>query len=251
MDLSGFLSAGFLVTRSIPRPPWMSAELLPDRILTASACIAPPCLPDVWAISWANMPSEERAEAAARFGLEEIVDQVLDWVTDRVDGEIGWPNVIFSLDTAAALLARFPEARDGSVVLELGLHESDLEVFGAAAEPPPLTPGGAPWGKPGVLEAVMNGDRVGTGGEVLGFELLCLDLISFSLGCSWLCNRLETEVHRAMGIRPNRHGLIDDYDAARRSIDFIRRPDTGAEPGLWLPWLLVDHTTEAARGSSS
>jgi hypothetical protein len=41
IQLSDFVSAGFLVTREVDRPSYVSAELLPARIVSASGCIAP------------------------------------------------------------------------------------------------------------------------------------------------------------------------------------------------------------------
>ncbi|HEU5171320.1 MAG TPA: hypothetical protein VFU46_12320 [Gemmatimonadales bacterium] len=77
-------------------------------------------------------------------------------------------------------------------------------------------------------------------GRRLGFEPL---VFYHALGCSWLCNGLDRLVARDVGIRPNASGLLADADEAHRAVEYISRDDVGAEPGLWLPWLLVEHST--------
>ena len=76
-------------------------------------------------------------------------------------------------------------------------------------------------------------------GHILGFEPL---VFNYSLSCSWLCNGLDTQVEEALGTKPNQHGLIDSFDRAVKSVEYISRDDVGAEPGLWFPWLIIDHT---------
>jgi hypothetical protein len=63
-----------------------------------------------------------------------------------------------------------------------------------------------------------------------------------ALGCSWLCNELETEVGKR-GIRVNEHGLFEDFDSSLKFAEWLNTGEIGAEPGLWLPWLLLDYST--------
>jgi hypothetical protein len=49
-------------------------------------------------------------------------------------------------------------------------------------------------------------------------------------------------VARALGIMPNAAGLLADPEEARRAVAYISGDGVGAEPGLWLPWLLIEHT---------
>ena len=37
------------------------------------------------------------------------------------------------------------------------------------------------------------------------------------------------------------HGLIGTFAEARKCVKYISRADVGAEPELWLPWLIIDH----------
>ena len=238
-----FLSAGMLVTRKVTRPEYMSAGLLPDRILSASPCLAR-FLPDLWSIEWAKEEPENRREAAAAFGLEGSLPEVITWVTERFDKEIGWPNILFRLDSAVELWRRFLSAKSEPVCLELALEEGHAERFCEEAEPEQCAPGGACIGRQGVHEALLRKIPIQEGGIRLGFEPLVFD---HSLSCSWLCNGLETSALEELGVRPNRTGHIQDFADACRCVEWIERPETGSEPGLWLPWLLIDRTEEVIR----
>jgi hypothetical protein len=80
-------------------------------------------------------------------------------------------------------------------------------------------------------------------GTPLGFEPLGFNV---GLSCSWMCNGLEVTVNRDLGITPNPLGLISTLSEALQCVAHISQDHVGAEPGLWLPWLLVDHTQELA-----
>lgn len=89
-------------------------------------------------------------------------------------------------------------------------------------------------GKSGIFECVSAGTNIADGGDFLGFELLATYL--GMLTCSWVCNGLETECAKRLGILTNSHGFVQTYADASRCAEFISRDETGAEPGLWLPW---------------
>ncbi len=44
---------------------------------------------------------------------------------------------------------------------------------------------------------------------------------------------------RQFGIRPNAHGFIADFAAARQVADYAENGTGDPEPELWLPWLVV------------
>lgn len=246
--LENFVSAGFLVTRAVARPSYVSAELLPDQLVSASGCIAS-FIPDTWCIEWTQDTLESRTVEANSFALDSsALVRVIKWTTRRFGKSIRWPNVIMDIDTAKQLMHQFLKNLPDVKVLQLALHESMTELFCREAEPPPQKPGYAPVGHQGVHEAILRADPPTQGGNVLGFEPL---VFNGSLSCSWLCNSLDTVVAETLDIRPNQHGLIQTIDEARKCIEYISRDDVGAEPGLWLPWLIVDHTENVQQDLSS
>ncbi len=215
-------------------------ELLPETILSASSCICP-FVPGTWAIAWCSHSRSERASQALRFGFsEDSLDNLISTVTLIASdaSNYGFPNVCFSIEAAVALVQTALPDVPGLVLFELGLHQDYVDVFCKEAAPPASPPGFAPVGENGVLSAVRRNTQLSGTGRLLGFEPVVFDA---SLSCSWLCNGLEREVASILGVRPNEHGFLSDLESARRSVTYISRPDVGAEPGLWLPWLLVEH----------
>ncbi|MEZ6069302.1 MAG: hypothetical protein R3C10_03315 [Pirellulales bacterium] len=178
---------------------------------------------------------------AQAFALDaDALAKLAAWVTPQFGSSIGWPNVIFNYDVAVQLVERFLDRLPDVKVLELALHNSLTEKFCTEAEPPPQQPGFAPQGRQGVHEAILEGQPPTEGGHVLGFEPVVFD---YSLSCSWLCNGLEKLVAEHLGIRPNSSGFVGEFEDACSCVDYISRDDVGAEPGLWLPWLIIEHPT--------
>lgn len=240
MDRASFYSAGFFVARRVPAPVYGPSTLLPHTILSASSCLGR-FIPDTWAIDWCRCERSKREESASALGVPpERLDEVISIVTRLVANEdsYGFSNVCYTMEAAQAVirLAR-PEA-GGLVIFELGLEKSRLEEFCRKATPPASQPGFAPIGEQGVLTALRRRAALSTGGVELGFEPLVFDV---SLGCSWLCNGLESVIADTLGIRPNGHGLLGDLESGNRAVALIADERTGAEPGLWLPWLIVEH----------
>jgi hypothetical protein len=71
-----------------------------------------------------------------------------------------------------------------------------------------------------------------------GFEILGHDDASF---CSFVCNALERDYDKALGIALNTNGLINSYQDAVRAADYTMRDEVGAEPLLWQPWLVSEY----------
>ncbi len=236
---SDFISAGYLVTREVDRPAYFSADLLPARIISASSCIAS-FVPDTWCIEWTQDAQDKRIKGAAAFGLPiQALEKVTAWATPRFGKSIRWPNVMVDLETAMDLVRCFLTTVPGVKVIELALHRSMTDGFCHKAEPPAQIPGFAPVGRKGIHEVILEGKSLSQAGVVLGFEPLVFD---HGLSHSWLCNNLDAVLAQALGIKPNRYGLLESIDEARRGVEYIARDDVGAEPGLWLPWLIIDHT---------
>ena len=148
----------------------------------------------------------------------------------------GFPNVCYSFEAARTLTSKAQLDHRELILFELGLHKTHMDRFGSKAEPPPSPPGFAPIGEQGVYTATQRQTEVSAEGVLLGFEPLVFES---SLNCSWLCNSLVDEVAANVGVRPNRHGFIESFVDANRVVEYISQEHVGAEPGLWLPWLLI------------
>lgn len=240
---SDYRSGGYLIARIAERAAGRSADLLPERLLSASTCICPR-VPDSWALRWVNITDDERLGAASAFGIgPDRLPEVLDWVTEAMDsGAFGWPDVFLSLTTARAFVHDCLPSVEGLALLGLGLPADYVATFlreGAPGGPAARVWGhtGANPGTPAVYAAVREGATLASGGAAVGFDLLGYNgLAGFH---SWLCNGLEQLVYQELHIHPNEVGLLSTLEEAQQALASISSDGVGKEPGVWLPWLAM------------
>ena len=236
VDLNDFVSAGYFLARLSEREPWMSAELLPERILSACDCICS-FFPDAWTMDWSSSPAERsKGVSAFQIPADRIAD-VVSWADGSFQKAFGWPRVLYSLADARAAQALLGPAVDGVTLFALGLPTDLVGAFLAAAEPPPQKEGYAPVGVTGYFRCVSRRERLADGGEPIGFELLStwMGLLTHS----WLCNGLEKQLHEKVGLIPNEYGFIANLDSARDGARRINAGELKGEPEEWFPWLVV------------
>jgi len=235
MDL---ISSGFLLLRPSTRPDWASQNLLPQEIISASDCLCPR-FPDTYAIEWTSDSEDQRTQGFDAVGLSPTArPEAIKWATRRFEKSYGWPSVFYSLQEAETAKALFFSKESNILLIGLGLPPQFVEEFSAYAAPPPPEPGYAPVGETGWLEVVKRQQPLPEG-QFLGFELLN---IQYGLVTdSWLCNGLEVHFSETFGIQPNSRGLIEDLENATRCCKAINEKEVAAEPGLWLPWGLIEY----------
>jgi len=223
------VSGGFYVARLASRREQMSPELIPAKVLSASGCICD-FFPDDWAIEWTSKSLEQRRKKASAFGVSATnFPKVGTWATESFQQAFGWPNAFYTLDAAQEPRARFLPHNSEVVVFGLGLHHSAVEDFLRAAKPDSANSGFAAAGEAGVFQCVSKREKIVTGGDLAGFELLACH--SGLLTCSWLCNGLEKECAHQLGVTTNRWGLVQSYGDALQCIELISRAESRAEPG--------------------
>jgi len=226
---SQYIAGGYILTRRVARPAYV-AEFLPQRVLSASACICP-SLPDNWSLLWKSIDAADREQEASEWGAD--LRDLDEWATQELaGGGIGWPNVIATLPGAQAFARRILPAPSEVVLLGVGLHESLVEQFELETTPR------AGQAEPGVRSVLARREPLHAPGRRLGHEVLCYDWSAFH---SWLCNGLEKSLAK-LGTATNGEGFIDDHSAAVAAAEYCARDDVGAEPGPWLPWLLVEYS---------
>jgi hypothetical protein len=226
-------AGGYFLTADVERPRYASAELLPARLLSLSACICS-FTPDLWAVEWAKVSPDDRASEARKRGIEASqLPELIGWATQQINsGGLGWPCVFWSVADARRFADRFLRRADGLRLLGIGLPVSDVEHFLAEENPGPSV------GIPGVYKAVGGRAALEPGGTELGWEVLCYDHGGFH---SWLCNGLDTEAEARFRVRPNASGFITSADDARTVAEYCGREELGAEEGFWAPWLVVEY----------
>jgi len=237
-----YVSAGYYLAKPSPRAEYMSSELIPEQILSASGCICE-FFPDYWAIEWASVSDQERSRAAGSFGIApDKLGGVIEWATKNLSSAFGWPSAFYTLEAAKQAYAALLPPNMNVVVFGLGLHKADVDDFLEAAQPPKTKEGFAPAGETGIYQCVKGNRPISTGGEFTGFELLSTTY--GLLTCSWLCNGLENDCARKLGISTNANGLVGTRSDALTCAEFISRDEVGAEPGLWLPWRVTIYAAQ-------
>lgn len=222
---------GYYIMRTAPRAEHMSAELLPDNVLSISECICGFVSAD-WAVEWVHTRREERAVAARTLGLDtNAFGRACAWATQALEnGDFGWPNVFPTLETAHWFRSEFFPESTAIKLVGIGLSEDYVDEFIEEFAPC------RGQGDSGTFTALSLRCPLATGGRTLGYEILGLDIGSFH---SAVCNGLEKDFANELGVVPNAEGFITDEGDARRCSDYAGLETTGAEPGLWLPWQVV------------
>ena len=233
------MAAGYLLVRAVPRPSGSPAELLPPRVLSACTCICPQ-FPGTSAIDWVTVSDDQRAHDFDAIGLApELRLEARRWATSEFERSIGWPGIFLRAEDALGARRRFFAQADAPRAIGLGLPEARIDAFIEEATPPPPEPGYSPQGESGFLQVVRRREPLAAGHRPLGFELL--EVAAGQIGCSWLCNGLESHFASELGVRPAANGLIATLDEANRCCARLAAGEVGAEPGPWLPWLLVEY----------
>jgi hypothetical protein len=227
-ELADYAFAGFVMVSA--RRRLSAPELLQVSLTPCLATLFPNALP--WA--WSEEQREQVDENAVLVGYpEERVGEVCDVIqAAAVRGEIADYSFVQTIETARALRRLLP--RDTALmVVGCGLHLDDVPAFvtactGKEAPEPHL---------PSVLSAKR---AFPAGGAVLGFELLVTyeGLINEH---SWICNGLDNSF-RYRGGQTTPLNQIESRELALDWSGKLNRGEINGEPGLWLPWLLVDYT---------
>ncbi len=242
IELDGYLSGGYFLTRPMDRQSWQSEQILPDRILSFSNCLAPH-LPEPWMFDWMLKDEQEAFRQAADSGISpEGTLAARKWTTRHYYSEdVAHSGLFYQLETARDFAREFLSDNPKLEIFALGLHRSLVHGFLEEAIPqdPPNRDKTDP--TDGVNRAIRSGLPLANGGKPLGFELLVFDFWSYNLEHSWLCNGLEVDFHENPGVTPGRFGLIEKFEDAVACTDRIVRENIPAEPGLWLPWLIVQY----------
>jgi len=231
--LADCVLGGYSVVLTRPRPDWARAAL-PDPIISWSRCLVGK-LDDVWLDAYREREGDMEAvydRALERFGLERTaVDKLLRWYQAAQDLQF---DVFTALPPAQEVVRSFLTGRSDVAIVGVGLPRAYVQDLLAGGPPRSENAGFVESFDP-VADVVKRDQPLAPGGTVLGFEPL---VANGGLACSWLCNGLDRDAEEKLGIQTNEHGLIESLEDAARVVTYIRE-DGHAEPGLWLPWLLV------------
>ncbi|WP_434448225.1 hypothetical protein [Lentzea sp. E54] len=174
-------------------------------------------------------------------GLISMSDCVVDLVPANRDGWDDWFD-----DPVSAERSRTRAGRSGLHVLAVGIAATDapavLREMADAGHHPDM---GGVAGRLARREALPGA----CSGGPRGFELVGFDTGGWH---TWTClGGLVDDVRQATGVRPDRWGLIQDEQEARRAAAWLTASGLGdPKVFLWVPALLVDVGAAHRHGNS-
>jgi hypothetical protein len=220
---SQFISGGYYLVKQIVRPKDVS-ENLPATLVTLSNCFTG-IAPGDWAISGYNYSDAERAAEAAKFGIPgQSVPRLVRLLSDEIG--LQHSNAFPSLTSAEAFYRECVDRRE-IALLGIGLDPTLL----ASVEEQRNDDVNRGYG---LVERLELAIPLSSKGEVLGFEPLGFEATKFH---SWLCHYAPSEALEKFGVGTNSLGFIETFDDALRVTQYLK--STGAESGIWEPWLVV------------
>ncbi len=241
IQISDYICGGYFL--SCPKQSGYNDPPFPISYLSVSREVRD-FVPDSWAIEWVKK-YETSEDISKKFDLApETLKELTKWATENFDKDFGAWSVIFNLETAQFLKKRFLSHLNDTTIFGIGLHKSLCEDFIKTTTPPEPEPGFAPIGKMGTHVSVKRKTMFAPDGVVLWFEIINHEKVGLST--SWLEVGLEKNAEE-MKISLNEFGLVENFEDAlklSKSFDEKTKPfeSVMAEPGPWLPWLLVDYS---------
>lgn len=207
--------------------------LLPQRFWSLSDCLCK-IFPGTEALSWAKGDKDTQRHFREALSLSEReAEKLRAWVDARFnEGAIGWPSVFLSLDVAHQFGRLYLQDVPNLKLVATGLPQSNVLALVEDGV------GDASQGQSGVEAQLLKRLALPKEGwRRRGYEILGHDHGGFH---SFACNGLEEDYKDKLGIKLNAEGLIESLQEAALATDYTGRDDVGAEPGLWLPWLMLE-----------
>jgi hypothetical protein len=223
------LSGGFFLTQPVAIP---KLERIPSQgFLTVSKCLGE-FVPDDWVYWNPEDRRAERAERAEALGIQlGVLDGLKTWCTEQFKERrtLGYPNVIFDIETARALVEQVLGHRSQPLtLLGIGLP---FRVSGQFFEKlKPVTRGSSEisFGVPTMLQA---GVAIPGGGDSLGFDALGYEPHDGTFHSSKCYKVGDSEISQ---ISFNAYGYCPTLSEATKLCEIHSKGS--AEEIAWLPW---------------
>jgi len=235
-----YASGGYFLTKRFRRREWMSAELVPENVVSLSPCVTE-VIPDSWYLNQA--PNQTNLDIAAKMGVPlHRLAELYPWMKRHPPEPADmWPYAFSTLDRAREFAREFLQGAADVLLLGTSLHKEFFEAFLSEAGP---VHGYSRFGKDATYVYVSERTEVlklglppADGGNILGFEVFGDAVMERH---TLLCTGGEKDVRAELGIRLNQNGLFETLADARRVAQWAS-VEGHAEPFLYLPWRLEQY----------
>ena len=231
-----YTSGGYFLTKRFRRREWMSAELVPEYVVSLSPCVTE-VFPDSWFLNEA--PNQTNIDIAAKMGVQpHRLAELYPWMKRHPPEPANiWPYAFSKLDTASEFAREFLQGAADVLLLGTSLHKEFLEaLLGEAGPMHDSMFASGPYVSERT-EVLRLGLPPADDGNLMGFEVFG-DAVKESH--TLLCTGGEKDVHAEFGIRLNQNGLFGTLRDAHRVAQWASF-EGHAEPCLYLPWRLEQY----------
>ena len=229
-----FFVGGYFLVQGVQLAEQMNKTLLPTKFWTVSQCLCE-IYPDSWVFSWGTKSSHDDKDYQAILKLDNDTFQLMQAWADEIfnKGELGWPYVFMNVETAQQFYTQYLQHIPDIKLLSIALADPYWAEFIEDNKPAQGK------GEGGIYKKLVQKQVYDGNGIVRGFEILGEEWGEWFH--SFVCNSLEDEYVERLHISLNQNGLIDRYEDAVRATYHTNLDEVGAEPVLWLPWLISEY----------
>lgn len=231
MNTNKYHLGGYYIVKPAQRAEYMNSRIIPETILSVSSCLCD-VYPDISSV-WSTSENEKDKYRQNLNIPKNTFQNLIEWINNKSDsGDFGFPNVFNNLESAREFYLNFLCNVQGLNLVGIGLPEEYNNEFAEDAGITKET-------YYGVEKNIFNRCQMESNGTVLGFEVLGYEMGTFH---SYICNRLEDDYDKEYGFMLNGSGFISTIDEARKLAEYTNQEIVGAEPVLWLPWVVVKYS---------
>ena len=219
---------GFFLTAKVVAPKL--ERIPPDDFLTVSKCLGE-FVPDDWVYWNSEGREKERIERARALGINvEFLEEIkaLCTVEYLEKKSIGYPNVIYDIDTAKAIVGKVSRGSTSSLsLLGIGLP---FVLSGQFFERLKKFTSGSKEIALGIPSILQRGSPLPEGGILLGYDALGYE----PQGTFHSSKCFRVDESSLAGIRFNQSGYCCAFSDAARLSEILS--EGGSQETIWLPW---------------
>ena len=229
-----YISGGYYIVSPLERADCMDKTLLPETILSASACLCE-FHPDT-KILWEGSQKKKQTYSKKLNLSNNAFEELEGWVQKKYeDKTFNFPQLFTTVELAREFKKTFLNHLNDIRIIGIGLQENFVEEFLDEEE----TLSKPAKERYGIETLIMNKTTIDmeaskkNGYEVLGFESGQFH--------SYICNGLEEDYNNNLKFSLNENGFISNLEMAIGCCEYSNDEEVGTEPVLWLPWAIFEY----------
>ncbi|QVK17041.1 hypothetical protein KHQ81_09085 [Mycoplasmatota bacterium] len=212
IDLSDYYNAGYMLVKITDRASCMNDNVLPQKILSVSACICD------------QFPFEVK-KARESLHIDNKTFKVMKkWVQVKInEGKIFCNSLFIDLSDIKEFYNLFFTNLNQIKIIGLNIHKKYFDIIIEEENNHSY----------GVAEVIKPKRPADSTGKILGYEILG----DFH---SYICNGLEDDYYKEFNLKLNSNGFISSLEESEMLANYTNENELG-EPVFWLSWLIIEY----------